>query len=288
MDTSLSRLQSATEFAILDNSENLLEKQDVLGNSLASFQQELRRNQNVQERLAQTQALALEGISTGIQDLSSDLQDIKRLLVSRNEEKRPEEDVRETKANAAAGDPVKALVADFLGGVDVMSRVSDLTRMQVEGTGAWVLENAVWMSWSGSTSPHIAIQGNRGVGKSHLSVSIYQHFHQLAKDDSQGYVCAVYFQCKSDDDYLNQMMSAMAALVVQIVDQNAALRQKLFADLQQEEKMIEFYSNLDDEDNWWRFLIFDLFAATSKHQLYMCLIALMSYVMMNRWTSSTA
>lgn len=274
MDTNLKRLQSATEFAILDNSENMLEKQDVLGNSLASFQQELRRNQTVQERLAQTQALALENISTGIEELSIDIQDIKRLLQSRNEAKGPEETATDAPAVVPSGNPVKALLADYISGPDPVSILSDLRRTRIPGTGQWIFDDPIWLDWKKGRSAQITIQGNRGVGKTHLSVAVYEHLHQLAQGDAGGHTCVVYFQCRLNDDSSNYMMAALTAFAVQMVDQNAALRQQLFRQMQQEEILMEFYEKREDDSQMWEFLlsnVFNVFEARSDHQLFIVL-----------------
>lgn len=269
MDTSLKRLQSATEFAILDNSENLLEKQDVLGNSLTTFQQELRRNQTVQERLAQTQALALEGISSGIEDLSSDLQDIKRLLQSRSDDKSAEGTDSDTTTIVASGNPVKAFVAELLPNPDSMDVLSDLKQMRIPGTGKWIFEDPIWLEWKKGTSVQIAIQGSRGVGKTHLSVAVYEHFHALAQQDPNRHICVVYFQCRSNNDTSNYMLAALATFAVQVVDQNASLRQQLFREVQQEEALMEFWDNIDDESRNWEFMLLNLFKPTSDYQLLM-------------------
>lgn len=268
MDTSMKRLQSATEFAILDNSENLLEKQDVLGNSLAAFQQELRRNQTVQERLAQSQALALEGISSGIEDLSGDLQDIKRLLMSRNDNATQEGATNDASKVAASGNPVRALLADWVPQRDAMTVLSDLKQTRIPGTGKWIFDDSTWLEWTRSTSPQIALQGSRGIGKTQLSVAVYEHFHSSSQENADHRTCAVYFQFRSTDDSCNSMMTALADFAVQLVDQNAALRQQLFQQIQDEEALMEFYDHFGEEDKCWDFFLLNLFKATSDYQLF--------------------
>lgn len=271
MDTNLKRLQSATEFAILDNSENMLEKQDVLGSSLASFQQELRRNQTIQERLAQTQALALENISTGIEDLSGDLQDIKRLLMARNEDGNSQSHASEAPSKAMAKNPIKALLDPYVSEPDPMDVLASLKSTRVPGTGSWIFQDATWLEWKGSTSAQLAIQGERGIGKTHLSVAVYDHINQMAQDDPGRHTCVAYFQCRKSDDSSNYTMALLAACAVQIVDQHAVLRQQLFDHVQRDEVLLEFYEyryTTEDEFKNWDLFLLNLFPATSQYQLF--------------------
>lgn len=276
MDKSLSRLQSATEFAILDNSENMLEKQDILGNSLANFQQELRRNQNVQERLAQGQALALEGISTGIERLSSDLHDIKQLLRSRKQEQVPGESASDGQQGLVTKHPLRQVLARFLKSPDPMSLLSDLEKTRISDTGNWIFDDPTWLAWKTGTSAQFVIEGARGVGKSHLSLSIYEHLRLLAQNDQQHRICTVYYRFrpdgsrfKSDIEGSKCLLPAVAAAAVQIADQNPSLSQRWSAILHDDQEMVELIPSFSDSIRAWRFFISRFFETASDFQLYL-------------------
>ena len=84
MDTYLEWLQSATTFAILDNTENMLEQQAQTTYNLAILQSELSCNRESQEQIAISQHAATEEIGKNVLAMA---EDIKKLLALQQEVK---------------------------------------------------------------------------------------------------------------------------------------------------------------------------------------------------------
>lgn len=84
LDIYLNRLQDATEYAILDNTEKMLEQQARLGDVVADMRRELGRNRETQEQIAANQLAATEKISNDVQEM---MKDIKKLLSLQQETK---------------------------------------------------------------------------------------------------------------------------------------------------------------------------------------------------------
>ena len=89
MDTSLARLQSATELTILDNTENMLEKQDEMSITLSKFLRDLDRNAEAQEQIAAAQDAAMQKIGTDVQTM---MRDLKQLLLLQSAPKSAKEE----------------------------------------------------------------------------------------------------------------------------------------------------------------------------------------------------
>src|ERR1700753_3896824 len=77
MDTSLSRLQSATEYAILGNTEEL-----------QRMNSDLQQNQDMQTRMMENQTKMLESVLEGQDSVRNDLMNIQKLLVVFEERRR--------------------------------------------------------------------------------------------------------------------------------------------------------------------------------------------------------
>lgn len=87
MDTSLSRLQSATEYAILSNTEE--------GNRMAV---ELQQNQELQTEMINNQTKMLEAVLEHQESVKSDLKNIQKLLAMFDQQHRDEQPKKASKA----------------------------------------------------------------------------------------------------------------------------------------------------------------------------------------------
>lgn len=107
MDTAISRLQSATEFAILGNTEKI-----------QSMNSDLQLNQEMQTRIMQSQTTMLESVIESQQGVRNDLINIQKLLIVYEERHREDFERRTTKAadrkKPATANRIRALAGDMV------------------------------------------------------------------------------------------------------------------------------------------------------------------------------
>lgn len=264
MNKALERLVRATEFAILDNSENMLDKQIILQDSLAEFQLELRQNKFTQERLAASQTAAIQHLSDDFQKFRDEYkEDIKKLIAYHQTPLSDKND--ETGGEQESGSA--RIRAMFAGTPDVLGPLQEFENAQVEGTCSWVFETQSWAAWKNVElgSPALLyIQGKLGVGKSYIAYSVYKH---LKKHQMPGFeVCTAYFPCSTDDIWKWSVENAIVSIIVQITDQSQVLRQFLETKLEQEEILLKMMGGGLEE--LLEIFLYEVFTSSSKFQLF--------------------
>lgn len=267
MDAALERLRRVTEFAILANSEHMLDEQAATQDMIDDLRQELRRNDAVQERLASSQLAMVQELSDDFHKFQDEYKaDIKKLLAY--QEAAAGKKGSQSPENVAKDTVVQNRFRSFYTEPppDVSPRLLEFESSKVDGTNEWLFNSAIWHSWlnDSSASPILSIQGYPGVGKSFLAASIYQKLKQASEIEST----TVYFAYSAIDLKFRWMHFAYKSFVIQMTDQSSSLRDFLepqLSDVESTEPWFEYSNGTRD-----RFLC-DTFTRDSKFKLYIIL-----------------
>ncbi|KAI9682769.1 MAG: hypothetical protein M1822_006259 [Bathelium mastoideum] len=261
MDKSLDRLQSATEYAILGNTEEL---QKMNG--------ELHENQEAQTRMLQAQTEMLESVLNSQDNVRSDLQNITKLLQVFQES---------TKSGDSAGKPPKGkagtqnkpptanrVVSFMPDSLNPVTEYRNIKDSYVADTCTWMFDEPAWNSWSTSSDAEshqslLIISGAAGMGKSHLATVAYDHLIQSAGSGHESSTCVVHFYFRETEYELKTFAYAICWIVIQIAEQNLALCEKLNVEISREDLDIDF----DDWRNIWNNLLARLFEAENGSRL---------------------
>jgi hypothetical protein len=261
MDTSLSRLQSATEYAILGNTEEL-----------QRMNSDLQQNQDLQTRMMEDQTKMLESVLQSQDGVRSDLQNIQKLLVM-FEERRGEDASKGRTAPKASGSSKKPPTSNqvrsfFLETLNPIHEYLYVKESFISETCTWIFDEPLWASWlspePGTEACRIlALTASAGTGKSHLAASVYDRLVKMAERTPETNACVAYFYFRESTKDLNELYKAINWLVIQVSEQNAAVCERVCAQLQREDVSI-------DEEDWkdvWTKLVQPCFDASSKCHL---------------------
>ncbi len=265
MDVNLSRLQAATEYAILGNTEEI-----------QRMNADLQKNQDLQLSMAESQTRMLETVLESQDNVRNELQSIQKLLVMFDE--RRGADTPKQAANKAASQnkpPTSNRVRSFF--PDTINPESEYKNIKdnfIPDTAAWIFSESVWSAWSatatgeGNKAPPkiLAISGPPGSGKSHLAASAYDNLLAAANNGAGDTAVAHFFFRETTKD-LNMFYNAVNWIVVQLAEQNTTLCEKINVELAREDIETDVY----DWEDVWATLVKPFFPSSSKARLQIVL-----------------
>jgi hypothetical protein len=213
MDLKLARLQNATEFAILSNTEEL-----------QKMSRELHVNQESHKAMLQAQ---MEVMGT-IRDTTESIRgDMAKLLKAFDEQKKEQsKDQRsKTSANEQSKPPsakrIRNALPDFEG-EDHEYHV--LKETMIQETCTWVFSELEWNQWwDQEKNSLLAITGEPGFGKSHIGVTIYDRLLEEAQRDTTNRTCAAHFYFREQNEYLSSFLYGVATIINQVVEQSSPI-----------------------------------------------------------------
>lgn len=263
MDTAISRLQSATEFAILGNTEKL---QDL---SI-----DLKLNEELQTKMIESQSRVLDNVLGVTQEVQNDL---RKLLAAYEEKRRDEAPARNNKASSRKKAPTSLRVRSYFSHMlDPQHEYESIKYSLVPETGTWPVSEAAWKDWfaeapkteKSSLPSTLAISGPPGSGKSHLAVSLRDHLFKLAEQapDSDE-VCVTQYYFRETTAGLDWFLSAIYWTIIQIAEQSPALCEKISASMDRDEHSWYATSNWKSQD-WWNNFILPFFDGSTRDRLY--------------------
>ncbi|KAL7943602.1 hypothetical protein V8C42DRAFT_327965 [Trichoderma barbatum] len=238
MDKDLTRLQNATEFAILGNSEEL-----------KKMNAELHSNQEAHTRMLEEQKEIMSSIS---QDTGSIRSDVAKLLKAFTEQNAK----HEHKGKPSTQDAGKPASANR-----VRHRMPDvegdgheykvLKETLIPDTCTWVFSQPEWEDWMKQNEeatmlkPVLALVGQPGTGKSHLAAAVHDKLYSFAREDSSQRTCVAHFYFREQLKDLNIFRSGLITTINQVVEQSVPLCERVNAEMVRDEV---FYNVFDWKD----------------------------------------
>ncbi|KAJ7788151.1 hypothetical protein B0H14DRAFT_2628538 [Mycena olivaceomarginata] len=210
MGTSLSRLQSATEIAILGNTE---EQQRMT--------QELQENQEKKTQMFRMHTQKLETVIESQGIIHHDLVEIKKLLrAQNNDSSKKDKPVGQGKLSTP-----NMVQKYFDVTMSPMCEYSDVKETCTPDTCIWILEEDAWDSWQQDNGKQssLTIFGPSGAGKSHIAASAYDHLIAAAKLDPEQNTCVTHFYFRETREDFNDFCSAVRWIVIQIAEQDPTI-----------------------------------------------------------------
>jgi tetratricopeptide (TPR) repeat protein len=257
MDTKMSRLQSATEYAILGNTEKL-----------QTMSAELKENEEMQTRMLEEQSKMLTTVIESQENVRNDLKDIRKLL-SVFQEQRKEESHGGKQKGAMGKPPTSNRVRSFFWDlIDPAHEHHNLKESLIPEMSTWVFEEEEWDAWVAQdkekeTSKLLYIAGAPGTGKSHIAVNAHDRLVQLAEKDPDRNTCVVHFYFRETRNETRCFCNAINWLVIQMAERSSYLCEKINAEMSREDDDIE----IDDWKDIWKKVIAPLFESSSSSRL---------------------
>lgn len=257
MDTKMSRLQSATEYAILGNTEKL-----------QTMSAELKENEEMQTRMLEEQSKMLTTVIESQENVRNDLKDIRKLL-SVFQEQRKEESHGGKQKSAMGKPPTSNRVRSFFyDSIDPAHEHRNLKESLIPEMSTWIFEEDEWASWLAQdkekeASKLLYIAGPPGTGKSHLALTAHERLVQLAEQDPGRHACVVHFYFRETRNETRCFFNAMNWLVIQMAERNIHLCEKINVELSREDIDID----INDWKDIWTKVVAPLFESSSPFRL---------------------
>lgn len=285
MDTQLARFQSATEFAILANTEESKRMEAELLANQRSHGQLLEEQREVLGSLQET----TDQIHSGVVKLIEAFQEQKRLQLDQRGEGQGR-GAKESRGKMGGADkpPSANKIRKLL--IEVEGEIHEyhiLEETRVEDTCSWVFSEEQWKDWADleaeiddvgqpkkDETPDVdyrqrflAIVGEPGVGKSHIAATAYDRLWKQASEHPDKHTCVAHFYFREQHQSLSSFLSAMTTVVNQVAEQSATLCEVITASYRPDDVSLNI--------GHWRDLVHVLlggaFRKGSKHQLLLVL-----------------
>ncbi|KAF1970445.1 hypothetical protein BU23DRAFT_600982 [Bimuria novae-zelandiae CBS 107.79] len=256
MDTRLSRLQAATEYAILGNTEKL-----------QTMSAELKQNEELQTQMLEEQAQMLGIVLEGQENVRNDLKDIRKLLSVFQEQKK--EETHTGKQKTAMGKPPTSsrIRSFFYDLIDPVHEYRNLKGSLIPEMSTWIFDEPEWATWldqsKTETSKLLCVAGPPGSGKSHIAVTAFDRLVQLAEQEPDQDTCVTHFYFRETRDETRCFYFAINWLAVQIAEYSEHLCEKMNVQLSREDLEID----IDDWKDIWKKVIEPLFPRDSPSRL---------------------
>lgn len=222
MDKTLTRLQNATEFAILGNSEEL-----------KKMSSELQINQESHTRMLEEQREVLVNVR---QDTESIRSDMSKLLKAFNDQAAKHEH-KGKPPTQDAGKPASATrVRNAMPTVEGDGHeYRILKETLIPDTCTWIFSEPEWDEWmkqDGTVSrPLLTITGQPGIGKSHLAAVVHDKLSEFAKQDTSLRTCVAHFYFREQHRDLRIFLAGVITVINQVVEQSAPLCERINAEM---------------------------------------------------------
>ena len=280
MDTRLARLQSATEFAILGNTEEI-----------QRMSLELKRNQESHAELLQQQSKALGSIQDDTEHIRNDMS---KLLAALKEQKsQAGRDQKKVMTTEHGKPPSAKRIRNTMPPVEgEIHEYHILKETLVPDTCTWIFSERQWTDWLSSYESHddgrkepesepqpqpgreaigphqiLALTGEPGMGKSHMAAIIFDKLWEKAAQDKTKHTCASHFYFRENHQSLSIVKNAVITIINQVAEQSGALCERINEYLLKDEVIMDLSNWKDLANN----LLAACFLPDSKYRLYLVL-----------------
>ncbi|RDW63670.1 hypothetical protein BP6252_11215 [Coleophoma cylindrospora] len=250
MDTSIDRLQSATEYAILGNTVEI-----------QKMNAELRENQEAQTKMIETLLEKQDQMLTADAYFASYSKLLKLIEVQKDG------DASRSKAKPAKGKVASANRVKNIFAVTTNPMVEhrNIKYSFLNGTCTWLTGEANWNSWNTQKSGVLTVSGPPGSGKSCLAAYAYDQLTASAEADANIIVASFYFREANKD--FSSFVNAIYWIIIQIAEQDKALCEKILAETMREDDDLD----LSDWHIVWTAILAPLFEEKSDSRLQLVL-----------------
>ncbi|PNP46550.1 hypothetical protein TGAMA5MH_02008 [Trichoderma gamsii] len=231
MDKDLTRLQNATEFAILGNSEEL-----------KKMNGELQVNQVEHTRMLEEQKEVIFSISQDTENIRTDVAKLLKAFTEQN----AKHDHKGKPSSQEASKPASASrVRNVMPDVEGEGHeYKILKETLIPDTCTWVFSQPEWEAWikpdekdATVPKPILALAGPPGTGKSHLAATVYDKLYSIAKEDSTQRTCVAHFYFREQVRDLCWFLKGIVTVIIQVVEQSAPLCERINAELVRDENV---------------------------------------------------
>ncbi|KAI9151987.1 Short-chain dehydrogenase/reductase sthC [Paramyrothecium foliicola] len=255
MDKNLSRLQNATEFAILGNTEET-----------KKMAAELRRNSQHHTEMLEEQREVIGSIQSDTASLRSDMAKLLKVVSEQRAEQRGK-----SPTLVANKPPSSNRIRNSLPTVEGEKyEFQILKETMMPDSCTWILTQPEWQTWTKQKEDIksiLTVSGSSGTGKSHIAASIYHKLLEEALSDSSQRTCAAHFYFREQQAYLSTFLYGLVTIINQISEQSAPLCERLNAEMFRDEIMYDPWS--------WKDLLHKIlgpiFTSSSKNRLLLVL-----------------
>lgn len=256
MDTTLARLQNATEFAILGNTEETKKM---------GF--ELRENQESHTVMLQEQMQVLGAIRDATESIQDDMSKLLKAFYDQRKERGAEYKTKSAPADQGKPPSARRIRNTLTEVEDEDHEYHVLKETMVDDTCGWVFEKPEWEQWFTEADPFLAIAGVPGTGKSHVGAIIYDKLLQEARQDTSKHTCVSHFYFREQNDNLNNFLHAIVTIINQANEQSPAVCEIINAEYTRDES--EYH--LEHVDDLTSVFLGAAFRKGSKNRLFVML-----------------
>jgi hypothetical protein len=268
MDRNLARLQNATEFAILGNTEEL---------QLMTI--ELEKNQHSHTAML----LEQREVMHSIQDTAEIIRDDMAKLLKAFDDQKRDSRIKSSSADQSKPASAKRIRNSIPEVEDEDHEYHILKETMVEDTCTWIFSEPNWEDWLRDREgprPLLVISGQQGTGKSHIGAAVYDCLAAIALEDSSSRTCAAHFYCREQHPSLSTFISAISTTINQIVEQSSPLCEMVNNEFLKDENNIDIWS----WEELTRSLLVPVFQRGSKNHLFLVIDAVDELDMLSEFT----
>ncbi|KAK2739310.1 NACHT and TPR domain-containing protein [Colletotrichum kahawae] len=262
-DLRIRRLQEATKFAILGNTEEI-----------QKMTSELQKNQHSHTAMLAEQTQVMSVVRDTTESIRDDMAKLLRAFDDQKREQNKQRGGGDQKGKPSAAEHGKHPSAKGIRNTLMEVEGEDheyhvLQETIVPDTCAWAFREPEWERWLHQQDPPntvLAITGSPGMGKSHLAFSVYQALksEEVAKDSSRR-TCVAQFYFREQDESLSSFTNGVISVINQVAEQSPELCEAMYAEIVRDESQIDRGSS----DDLLRKLLGVAFGTDSKGRLFL-------------------
>ncbi|KAL0934771.1 NACHT and TPR domain-containing protein [Colletotrichum truncatum] len=238
MDLRIRRLQEATEYAILGNTEEI-----------QKMTSELQINQQSHTAMLEEQMQVMNVVRDTTEHIRNDMAKLLRAFEDQQRKDRGSEQRIKTSAAEHKTPPSANGIRNTL--PEVIGENHEyqiLKETAVADTCSWIFREPEWEKWLNQDAAQhavLAITGSPGSGKSHIALSIFEKLKQEAEKDASKHTCAAQFYFREQNENLSSFVNGIATVINQVAEQSPPLCELIYAEIVKDNTDINFWSPLD-------------------------------------------
>ena len=278
MEESIRRLESATMFATLANTQDIkADARETLG-VVTELRVEIREGRVVASRtqvdVKEIKTDLKENLMVSQQHLleNKKIEATLKEIVKQQERLSEKNSGKQSAPSTKAKDPnsrrhyaLTQVKRAFSSNAKPTNQESDIAYSFVEGTSKWIFKEESYSTWLSALSSTLWVHGAAGIGKSCLAYSVLKRLKGSVQDEEQTSIAYFYF--REEHEELRSVKNALSWMVIQTAESDPSYCERAAADLDQNGTILDtdlsaiwdrFFGNKFTKDsNAKLYLIFD-------------------------------